>query len=303
MNSQIVASVVAITGCVVSFLVGAAIFRILSQSAYNRLIETIEREHASILASRDSIDSLLNQQRDLYEKFLGLILEETKYRERFLDRQERLVREIRFNSGQIGEAEVDFWERVLLDREAERDIAHNLYSIVEVSRSHNMHVTELLKEISDQLRDVNTGIGRLDRVFSRPIMDPQLIANWMAAGQTALTAASLWLQSRSEKQLREALEKESNSSDFYEEAQTLALLIPKETFQILMSNTEACFTKYNDVAGKPESFLPSEQDDAAQALINCVCRWLSRLQKINGDIPEGQLLDWWTAYKCRERQL
>jgi hypothetical protein len=125
--------------------------------------------------------------------------------------------------------------------------------------------------------DFDIVLGFLESIFDK---EPDQTIN-----QTVKIAAREIVQSRIDGKLET-------------EAVNLNILIPHEILQRFEDRVSKCWERYNEVLASPGGYLPSEVDDASEALIACICRELRRLKLINGDIPEGKLLDYWNQYKC-----
>ena len=89
--------------------------------------------------------------------------------------------------------------------------------------------------------------------------------------------------------------------DKYEvEVSQLQMLIPDEVLTTFERRIERCWKMYNAVLAT-DDYLPTDIDNASLALQKCICRELNRLLIVNGEIPNGHMLNYWNKYKCQTR--
>ena len=123
-----------------------------------------------------------------------------------------------------------------------------------------------------------------------------LIAAFSAAMQTIQT----WLAARDAR-------KASRKADFaykrtYEaklaatEGKRLSRIVPDNVLKMMEKRVMKCWEKYLDVIDPKKETTPYEIDDATEALKNCLCEELRRIDELNRSIPAGKLRSWWENY-------
>ena len=88
---------------------------------------------------------------------------------------------------------------------------------------------------------------------------------------------------------------------YNKEVSTLQMLVPKHVLHSFERRIDTCWTMYNQVLATDDEYLPTDSDNASIALQKCICRELNRLLIVNGEIPNGFMLDYWGKYKCRPK--
>ncbi len=99
---------------------------------------------------------------------------------------------------------------------------------------------------------------------------------------------------------RQIVQTETNNK-YNEEVSQLQMLIPDEVLTTFERRIERCWKMYNTVLATENDYLPTDIDDASLALQKCICRELNRLLMVNGEIPNGHMLNYWDKYKCKTR--
>lgn len=82
------------------------------------------------------------------------------------------------------------------------------------------------------------------------------------------------------------------------EGARIARLIPEDVIRAFVERIERCWERYTNILQDDGSYLPSEIDEATDAVIKCICRELQRLFRLNQGIPGGILTDYWEKYAC-----
>lgn len=131
------------------------------------------------------------------------------------------------------------------------------------------------------------------------------IAKLFFSGISATAAAiGVWQKTRDSKKSAAVFDDvfdEVKESDVAEEAAVqLVKKIPGEVIKDLEARADLCWTNYRNVLGG--EYLPAEIDQATAAVQACVCRELTRIKVLNGDIPERWMAQW-EIYSCAGRML
>lgn len=87
-------------------------------------------------------------------------------------------------------------------------------------------------------------------------------------------------------------------NQYSSDANSLKMLIPSHVLASFENRISKCWAMYNEVLASGNGYLPAEIDNASEALMQCICRELRRLLKVNGEIPEGKLRNYWLKYRC-----
>jgi hypothetical protein len=129
-------------------------------------------------------------------------------------------------------------------------------------------------------------------------MEPTIIISGFAA---ALKAVETWLKFRDSQRAAREFEinyaKAQTDASVKHQAVTLKSLIPAPVLNTMGKRTQECWDRYHVVLKEGnKKHLPSEIDDATQALKACLCRELRRIYDLNGTVPEGDLSAWWNKY-------
>jgi hypothetical protein len=117
----------------------------------------------------------------------------------------------------------------------------------------------------------------------------------------AMQAISLWQSQKDRSKAKAALVKAKTdvpNSGTIEEGIKLLSIIPMSTLTLMTQRVEKCFSKYETVLDD-KAFLPTEIDDATDALVKCICRELTRIHKLNGAMPTTTLKKYWDQYGCK----
>lgn len=130
-------------------------------------------------------------------------------------------------------------------------------------------------------------------------MDPTLIISGFSA---ALQAVQTWLQFRDRKRAAVAFKSRYTEAQtepkIQQQAATLRTLVPQNILDVMGKRVQNCWDNYETVLENDKKYLPGQVDDATDAMIACACRELNRIYKLNKNIPEGPLRDFWEAH-CR----
>lgn len=131
-------------------------------------------------------------------------------------------------------------------------------------------------------------------------VDPGLIVSGIAA---VLQAAQTWMSyrdsGRAASVFRDVFQSGTANPELAQAAVQLSL-VPIGVLNAFGTRVEACWTKYEEMLVSPAgTYMPSELDDATEAVKRCVCRELKRLKSINGTLPSGKFSQWFTQYGCR----
>ena len=129
------------------------------------------------------------------------------------------------------------------------------------------------------------------------------LANTLFAGISAAAAAvKAWVGYRDRQKAVEAFDgtfkRTLESPEARAAAEELVKIIPEEVIKDLESRADTCWTGYRKVLGG--DYLPDEVDKATESVQACVCRELTRIQKLNGSIPQ-RWLGQWEKYRCKSR--
>lgn len=129
------------------------------------------------------------------------------------------------------------------------------------------------------------------------IPDPALIVAGIAG---LLQAVQTWITVRDRQKAADVLRKQmhagANTEALDHAARQLRNIAPIEILDRLKGRAERCWLRYLEVLDG--NFLPSEIDEATEAVKLCICRELARIRSINGDLPPGKLAEWWGQYGC-----
>lgn len=128
-----------------------------------------------------------------------------------------------------------------------------------------------------------------------PQLDPAVI---IAIFSAALQSVQTWFQVKDSKKALQAFDKRYNASNtdpqVRREADALIQTIPSDILELMAGRVIACWDGYREVL--KGDYLPSEVDKATESVQSCLCRELSRIYKLTGSIPEGELRKWWDMY-------
>lgn len=127
-----------------------------------------------------------------------------------------------------------------------------------------------------------------------PFPDPTIVISGVSA---VLKAIDTWVKYRDSKRAADAFKNEisaKKSLQVEQEAHVLLEIIPFEILERMTERTERCWTRYKDVLDG--EYLPSEVDEATEAVKACICRELNRIVKLGQQIPPGKLTEWWNTY-------
>ena len=132
------------------------------------------------------------------------------------------------------------------------------------------------------------------------IMAAELIVSMIDASMRAI---DLWLKFKDRektKQIVNEIDSLQDSPSVRQEAVNLQALIPNDLLEMFSDRVQTCFDRYKLVLSDND-FLPSEIDDATEAVKKCICRELKRLNSLNGSIPGGTLSNYWNQYSCNSQ--
>ena len=129
------------------------------------------------------------------------------------------------------------------------------------------------------------------------------LAKTLFAGITAAAAAvQAWQRLRDAKAAAREFDRAFGASRASREAATaateLVAIIPQDVIRELEARADGCWTSYRKVLGG--EYLPDEIDHATESVQSCVCRELSRIEKLTGSIP-SRWRDQWRQYECITR--
>lgn len=133
-----------------------------------------------------------------------------------------------------------------------------------------------------------------------------IAAEVIIAGISAtLQAAQTWMQyrdqTRASRAFKETYNQELTSPETKLEAQRLSSIVPDDVLDIMEDRARGCWKKFGVVLDDGK-YLPPEIDDATAAVLQCLCRELGRIRKLNnGIIPDGKMREWWAAY-CEDQK-
>lgn len=132
------------------------------------------------------------------------------------------------------------------------------------------------------------------------IPDPGLIVSGISA---VLQAAQTWIayrdSRRAAEEFRLEIERGAQSPALANAASQLSLA-PPNVLAALGDRVEECWNKYYEMLIAPSgTYLPTDLDDATEAVKRCVCRELKRLKAVNGRLPPGKFSEWWRQYGCQ----
>lgn len=154
-----------------------------------------------------------------------------------------------------------------------------------------------MQEIT-QKKLIIQGLTQIVQEINKKQMDPGII---IAAISASMQAVDLWRSFRNKSTAKEALEQTENLQklpSIQKEATQLGMLIRPDILESLERRIETCQDRYKKVLDAEKDYLPEEVDKATDALLQCICRELRRIEKINGEIPKGVLQDYWNKYNC-----
>ena len=129
----------------------------------------------------------------------------------------------------------------------------------------------------------------------------------IAAFNGILTGIQTWLQYKDrgrtleaqETAYREALE----SPRTRVVAERLISIVPSDIIDLLRKRVEECYNKFKRMLTNDDEYFEEDLNGAAKnALPACVCRNLSMIIDVAGDLPDEDLQEAWEKYKCIERQ-
>jgi hypothetical protein len=119
-------------------------------------------------------------------------------------------------------------------------------------------------------------------------MDSALFVSGVSA---VLQAIQTWLQFRDSKRASSEFQSRYRTSladpEIVQQANVLDSIVPAEVMQTMLARARKCWKRYSEVL--EGNFLPSEVDDATEAVKQCICRELKRIKDLNGVIPDGDL--------------
>jgi hypothetical protein len=127
----------------------------------------------------------------------------------------------------------------------------------------------------------------------------QFITGVLSVGMQTL---QLWRENRNVKQVQQQLQQFNqivNSTNIVEEGVLLESLVPRPVLNTLKSRVEVCWNDFNDSVSNL-NITPNQLDRYSDGLKECLCRELSVIKKLNGNLPTSQMQQWWDAYKCGE---
>lgn len=161
-------------------------------------------------------------------------------------------------------------------------------------------IVAIEKEAAEKNKIIKT-LSLIAQEINKQKMEPGLI---IAAISATMQAIDLWKKSRDKNSTKEAFSKVESlkdSPEIQEEANQLRLLIRPDILDSFENRIQICMNRYKKVIDSVE-FLPQELDEATEALLKCICRELNRILKINGEIPNGVLKDYWEQYNCESKR-
>lgn len=133
-----------------------------------------------------------------------------------------------------------------------------------------------------------------------PLPDPGLIVSGISA---VLQAAQTWIAYKDSKRAAEEFRLEIGrgaQSPALANAASQLSLAPPNVVAALGTRVEECWNKYYEMLTAPSgTYMPTDLDDATEAVKRCVCRELKRLKAVNGHLPPGKFTEWWRQYGCQ----
>ncbi len=127
-------------------------------------------------------------------------------------------------------------------------------------------------------------------------MDP---ATFIAGVAAVMQAIQTWVAVRDSRaaanRFSSTMRAEQTNPQVVREGEILESLIPGAVLDKMIERVNTCWKRYERVLND-EEYLPSEIDDATEAVKRCICRELSRIYDLNGDVPEGKLQQYWIQY-------
>ncbi|SRR6266478_3742037 len=129
-------------------------------------------------------------------------------------------------------------------------------------------------------------------------MDPILFVSTLMASMQAIQT---WFQLRDSRRAaavyKDTFERAQRDPVVQRQAANILVIMPQQTFDILVERTKRCFKFLDQALGHPTEYGDKQIDDEMNALKACVCRELQRIRMLNRDVlPEGELMNWWNAY-------
>lgn len=127
--------------------------------------------------------------------------------------------------------------------------------------------------------------------------DPGLM---LSAINAMMAAVSVWQNERDFKRTRQeydrVLEASQASEAIRQEAKVLSGLLPPAVLAKLGSRVDKCWA---DFLGEIDPEASSSNADEAEIILGeCLCSELRRIKRLHGQLPQGQLRDWWNTYGC-----
>lgn len=130
----------------------------------------------------------------------------------------------------------------------------------------------------------------------------EIAATLFAGIQAVAAAIDVWQSSRSKRRAADAFDERfqesAQSNQAQQAAEELVHIIPEDVVRDLEKRAETCWTRFRKVLGG--DFLPDEVDEATDSVRLCVCRELSRIKKLTGEIPD-RWREQWDLYECRRQ--
>ncbi len=127
--------------------------------------------------------------------------------------------------------------------------------------------------------------------------DPAMI---IAAVSASMQAIQAWISFRDSSRASRSAERGFKRTADAKLAQTqgtkLTKVIPPDVLETIEQRVEACWDRYRRIIDPKTGSTPTEIDEATQALKQCICQELRRIQELRGSIPAGKLRQWWESY-------
>ena len=129
-------------------------------------------------------------------------------------------------------------------------------------------------------------------------MDPILFISTLMASMQAI---QMWFQVRDSRRAaavyKDTFERAQRDPAVHRQAAAILVVMPQETFDILVERTKRCFKFLNEALSHADEYGDKQIDHEMNAVKACVCRELQRIRMLNKDVlPEGDLMNWWNAY-------
>ena len=89
-----------------------------------------------------------------------------------------------------------------------------------------------------------------------------------------------------------------NDEELRSELEQVKIVIPQSLYDQFFDKVKQGYSDFEEVHQADEEYTPQQQERAAKAVKNCICRQLRMLIDVNGSIPDGTLSEYWEIYKC-----